>query len=106
MHEALVAFAQALKNGDSNPNEGTHFVTIMGDGGAAFLAGVNSILKKLGPEYQAKVVGALGYSRGEDKFLGPPKWKDNPGLSKGGVVAGYLRDGDWNIALKWLGDNG
>jgi outer membrane protein OmpA-like peptidoglycan-associated protein len=106
MQEALVAFAQALKNGESNPNEGAHFVTIMGDGGAQFLAGVNSTLRKLGPEYQAKVVGALGYSRGEDKLMGPAAWKSDPSASKGGVCSGYLRDGDWNIALKWLGDNG
>jgi len=106
MQEALVAFAQALKNGDDNPTAGAHFVTIMGDGGAAFLAGLNNTLKRLGPEYQAKVVGTIGYSRGEDKFMGPPKWKDAPAASKGGVCAGYLRDGDWNIALKWLGDNG
>lgn len=106
MQEALVAFAQALKNGDTNPTAGAHFVTIMGDGGAQFLAGLNSTLKKLGPEYQAKVIGALGYSRGEDKLMGPPAWKSSPAASKGGVCSGYLRDGDWNIALKWLGDNG
>ncbi len=106
MQEALVAFAQALKNGDPNPTAGAQFVTIMGDGGAAFLAGLNSTLKKLGSGYQAKVVGALGYSRGEDKLMGPPAWKSNASASKGGVCAGYLRDGDWNIALKWLGDNG
>ncbi len=78
----------------------------MGDGGAAFLKGVNDALRKLGPGYTAKVVGAIGYSRGEDKFMGPPAWKADPNASRGGVVAGYLRDGDWNIAQKWLGDNG
>ena len=106
MQEALVAFATALKNGEDNPAAGAHFVTIMGDGGAAFLAGLNNTLRRLGPDYQAKVVGAIGYSRGEDKFMGPAAWKDSPGASRGGVCAGYLRDGDWNIALKWLGDNG
>ncbi len=106
MQEALVAFATALKQGDPNPKTGAHFVTIMGDGGAAFLKGVNDTLKRLGPGYTAKVVGAIGYSRGEDKFMGPPEWKTNPTASRGGVVAGYLRDGDWNIAQKWLGDNG
>ncbi len=106
MQEALVAFAQALKNGDANPTAGAHFVTIMGDGGAQFLAGLNKTLARLGPEYTAKIVGVIGYSRGEDKLMGPAAWKTNPSLSRGGVCAGVLRDGDWNIALKWLGDNG
>lgn len=106
MQEALVDFATELSRGNKQPSRGTHFVTIMGDGAAAFLAGLNGTLSKLGPEYTAKIVGAIGFSRGEDKFMGPKSWADNPAASKGGVVSGYLRDGDWNIAMKWLGDNG
>lgn len=106
MQEALVAFATDLSRGERNPTKGAHFVGIMGDGAATFLRGVNETLKRLGPEFQAKVVGSCGYSRGEDKFMGPNDWKINPAASKGGVVAGVLRDGDWNIAQKWLGDNG
>jgi outer membrane protein OmpA-like peptidoglycan-associated protein len=106
MQEALIAFASDLKGGDPNPKKGAHFVAIMGDGSATFLKGLNDTLKRLGPEYTAKVVGSAGYSRGEDKFMGLPEWKQNPAASKGGLVAGVLRDGDWNIAQKWLGDNG
>lgn len=106
LQEALVAFATDLKGGDRQPTKGANFVTIMGDGSAAFLKGLNDELKRLGPEYQAKIVGSIGYSRGEDKFMGPESWRDNPAMSKGGVVAGVIRDGDWNIAQKWLGDNG
>ncbi|HSK78588.1 MAG TPA: OmpA family protein [Thermoanaerobaculia bacterium] len=106
MQEGLIAFASALKDGERNPTRGVHFVTIMGDGGAAFLKGLNDTLDRLGPEYRAKVVGSAGYSRGEDKFMGLPEWKQNPSTSRGGLVAGVLRDGDWNIAMKWLGDNG
>ncbi|MCM3875220.1 MAG: OmpA family protein, partial [Thermoanaerobaculia bacterium] len=106
MQEALIAFATDLSRGDRNPSKGAHFVAVMGDGGAAFLKGLNDALSRLGSEYKAKVVGSMGYSRGEDKFMGLPDWKRNPASSKGGVVAGFLRDGDWNIAQKWLGDNG
>jgi OmpA-OmpF porin, OOP family len=106
MQEALVSFANAHKGGDANPSKGAHFVAIMGDGSATFLKGLNDALGRMGPGYLAKVVGSAGYSRGEDKFMGPAAWRQNPASSRGGVVSGYLRDGDWNIAQKWLGDNG
>jgi OOP family OmpA-OmpF porin len=105
MQEALVAFATELSNGNKQPTSGAHFVAIMGDGAGMFLASLNKTLARLGPEYRAKVVTSCGYSHGEDKFMGPPAWKQNPRSSMGGVVAGVLRDGDWNIAQKWLGDN-
>ncbi len=106
LQEALVSFATQLSQGEKNPTKGAHFVTIMGDGGAAFIKGLNDALRRIGPEYSAKIVTAIGYSRGEDKFMGPAAWRDNPEASRGGVVTGVLRDGDWNIAQKWLGDNG
>jgi OmpA-OmpF porin, OOP family len=106
MQEDLITFANELKRGNRNPSKGAHFVSIMGDGSATFLKGVNDTLDRLGREYRAKVVGSTGYSRGEDKLMGPPAWKATPAASAGGLVAGVLRDGDWNIAQKWLGDNG
>jgi outer membrane protein OmpA-like peptidoglycan-associated protein len=106
MQEDLITFANELKKGNRHPSKGAHFVSIMGDGSATFLKAVNDTLQKLGPDYKAKVFGSCGYSRGEDKFMGPQEWKTNPPSSRGGLVAGVLRDGDWNIAQKWLGDNG
>jgi len=105
MQSLLLSFAEELKKGEKNPPKGAHFVAIMGDGSAQFLKGINDRLVKLGPEYAVEVVGSSGYSRGEDKLMGPPAWRDNPQNARGGLVAGVLRDGDWNIAMKWLGDN-
>src|SRR5262245_5236612 len=105
MQSLMLAFAEELKKSDRNPAKGAHYVGIMGDGSAQFLKGLNDRLAKLGPEYQVAVVGSAGYSRGEDKLMGPPAWRDNPQNARGGLVAGVLRDGDWNIAMKWLGDN-
>ena len=106
LQEALTSFATQLSQGNSNPDKGAHFVTIMGDGAAAFLKPLNDTLHRIGPDYTAKIVGAAGYSRGEDKLMAPAAWKADPSASRGGLCAGVLRDGDWNIAQKWLGDNG
>jgi outer membrane protein OmpA-like peptidoglycan-associated protein len=105
MQTDMLAFANELKGGAANPTKGPHFIIIMGDGGAQFFKGLNDQLDKLGKDYEAEIVGIAGYSRGEDKLMGPQKWKDNPQNAKGSLVAGVLRDGDWNIAMKWLGDN-
>jgi OOP family OmpA-OmpF porin len=105
MQAELVKCAGELAKGHDDCAAGTHYVAIMGDGSAAFFAGVNPTLAKLCPDCTAEVIGSAGYSRGEDKFMGPPAWKQNAAAAQGGLIAGYLRDGDWNIAMKWAGDN-
>lgn len=104
MQAGLLTYAKGYKDGDPNPG-GAPCVAIMGDGAAAFLAGVNPKLKKLGTEYQAKWIGSAGYSRGEDKFMGPPAWKKDPQKARGALVAGVIKDGDWNIAVYWAALN-
>lgn len=110
MQTQIVAFAKALRDGNPQPSEGAHFMSVMGDGSAATIAGILSLMNelkpKLGADYMPEVIGSAGYSRGEDKLMGPPEWKTNPKLAKGSLISGYLRDGDWNIALKWASDNG
>jgi outer membrane protein OmpA-like peptidoglycan-associated protein len=106
MKAELLQLATRIKAGEREPSEGAHFVAIMGDGAAQFFASLNPLLAKLGPEYRAEVVASAGYSRGEDKFMGLPGWKQNAESARGAYIAGYLKDGDWNIALKWAGDNG
>jgi len=105
MQEDLIACAREIASGASQCSNGANFVLIMGDGSGQFLAAVNPQLKKLAPEFQAKIIGATGYSRGEDSFMAPPEVKRDPQAAKGLLVEGVLRDGDWNIAQKWEGDN-
>lgn len=88
----LAAFA-------NNPKDGVHFVIIMGDGYPAFVKGANDALAPY--KQSVAVVGALGYSRGEDKCI-----IDKNANAKGSLIAGYLGDGDINICIKYAADNG
>lgn len=109
--ENLIKFAQILATGNPQPDDGATFVGIMGDGAGQFLAATNPVLSKLGPEYQAKIVASFGFSRGEDKFMAPPVCanaqtkEERQANCKGLLVAGVLKDGDWNIAMKFAHDN-
>lgn len=103
MQEDLISCAKEFHDGAKQCSTGANFVIIMGDGAGQFAAAVNPQLKKLND--QLVVIGAVGYSRGEDAFMAPPKVKNNAQNAKGLLVVGVLRDGDWNIALKFAGDN-
>ena len=105
MQASLIKFANEYKSNTAT-TEGTQFVSIMGDGAPAFLAGIQPELEKVGPEYKAQIIYTCGKSLGEDKLMGPAAWRENPQAAKGGLCAAYLRDGDWNIVVKWCGDNG
>jgi outer membrane protein OmpA-like peptidoglycan-associated protein len=105
MQEELIACAKELKDGASQCSSGANFVIIMGDGAGQFAAAVNQHLLQLGNDFKVKVIGAVGYSRGEDCMMAPPEVKRNPQAAKGLLCAGVLRDGDWDIALKFAGDN-
>ncbi len=109
---ALTNFAAALKK-NPQPTEGAHFAALMGDGSAAMIGGILKDLRAAGAD--PEVIGSAGYSRGEDQLMGPPTWftvdasgqkKLDPNQIRGAMISGFLRDGDWNIALKLAGDLG
>lgn len=106
MKADLLACAKQLHDGEKTCSSGASAIVVMGDSGGQWLADLNPELKKLGPEYQAVIIGAVGRSNGEDALLGPAEWKTNPQTMKGKTVVGVIRDGDWNIALNYLGSNG
>ncbi|MGD0858412.1 MAG: OmpA family protein [Terracidiphilus sp.] len=106
MSADLLACAKQLHDGEKTCSTGAEAIVVMGDSGGQWLADLNPELKKLGPEYQAVIIGAVGRSNGEDALLGPAEWKSNPQSMKGKTVVGVIRDGDWNIALNYLGSNG
>jgi outer membrane protein OmpA-like peptidoglycan-associated protein len=106
MKADLLACAKQIHDGEKTCSSGAEAIVVMGDSGGQWLADLNPQLKKLGPDYQAVIIGAVGRSNGEDALLGPAEWKSNPQSLKGKTIVGVIRDGDWNIALNYLGSNG
>lgn len=102
--QSQAKFATDYAAGTDTP-DGPAFVIIMGDGAAQYLAGINKMVTKLGPDYRAENIGHVGYSAGEDGCWGPQAWKDNPEAMKGGAIAAVLRDGDWNICQYLLANS-
>lgn len=105
MQASLAEFAQALKNGNPNPNVGLHFAVIMSNGGPAFLDGLNKMLARLGPEYMAERVAPIGASRGEDKCMVTPEIKADPQKARGKFIGGVPMDGDQDACLAIFGIN-
>jgi len=52
------------------------------------------------------VMGCLGLSYGEDKLIGPPKWKMDPQSMRGSLVSAVMGDGDWVTAVNYAFANG
>lgn len=120
----LVSCAKEIHDAGGGPeatcSSGANLIAIMGDQAHEVAAQVNPQLLKLGPDYGLKLIGAVGYSRGEDACMLPPNMKDNPhsiattpmysadGTEQkehGVLVTASVREGDWNICEKWQGDN-
>lgn len=106
MHTDLITCANDLKK-STECTGGQQFITIMMNGSEQFIAQFNAEAKKICADCTAEIVSTTGYSRGEDGFWGPAAWKRNPRSALGdGLIAVVLRDGDWDIIMKWAGDNG
>lgn len=100
----LIKFAKDYKDNPSTA-KGQAMFAMMGDGSPSTLAAINKELRKLGDDYIAQVFFSCGLSYGEDALLAPTTWRQNPQNARGGVVATVIRDGDWNIVVKWASDN-
>lgn len=93
---ALLADAQ-------NPGNGATFIWSTGDSWAQASGEVNRNLAKFGDK--AVVVMSGGFSDGEDCLMGPPEWATDPQAARGKVIVGQIRGCDYDVVIKWAGDN-
>lgn len=102
----MAAFAEEHSRGNAHPTKGAPIIIVMGDGGALHATKINERLRKICDRCRVQIVGAVGFSRGEDKLMGPAAWIEDPQKARGGYIAVVPGDGDDNLVKHWLGMNG
>lgn len=95
----LFKFAEAFASGEQDPSVGAQFSIIMGDGAPYYLYGLQKQLDKYG--LHATIIGATGFSRGEDKCMGQAEWAKDPQKAKGALISAVIMDGDQHICNVW-----
>ncbi len=105
IQENMLKFADAYSK-DPSSAQGTQFCTIMGDAAPIFISGLNDKLKEINPEYKAKVFYTTGRSAGEDAFIGPQRFLDDPQNLRGATCIVVMLDGDQNIPILFAEANG
>ena len=106
MEAQLVALAKGMQ-GRRDPKEGVHFITLMGDGDAR----PGSPALNARPQEDLRRLHRRGRRRprllaaARTSSWGRPRGRTTRKAARGALIAGVIRDGDWNIAMKWAGDN-
>ncbi len=104
-NKTVADFIKAAKDYKDNPSTTPMFMTFMGDGMPGFSISLKE-LEKLGPDYTPIIIYHMGRSNGEDQFMGPASWKQNPQSALGGTFSAVELDGDANIVFNWASNNG
>lgn len=103
-------FVEQYNSGQEFPSsdKAAFAIMIMGDGAPFYISTMNKTLdEKFGKDkYHVQVIGAIGMSNGEDKLIGPAKWKSNPKTMEGALISTVLGDGDWVTTLNYCFANG
>lgn len=101
-------FVEQYDQGQQHPKQGVFAIMMMGDGAPYYISSVQQALNdKYGVDkYHVQVVGSVGLSYGEDKLIGPPKWKMEPQTMKGALISTVIGDGDWVTTVNYAFANG
>lgn len=104
--KTIADFVKNAKDYKDNPQGTTPmFMSFMGDGMPGFSIMLKE-LEQLGPDYTPIIIYHMGRSNGEDQFMGPASWRQDPQSAAGGTFTAVELDGDANIVFNWAGNNG